>query len=157
MKKLLFVCLGNICRSPAGEGIMQKMIENQGLEDNYSCDSAGTSAYHQGEPADSRMRKHAKKRGYMLTSVARQFVAEDFDNFDYILTMDQSNYRNVLAVATSDEQKNKVYSMTKFCTRHTEQSVPDPYYGGDAGFEKVLDILEDSCEEMLRKLQSSEI
>lgn len=155
MTRLLFVCLGNICRSPAAEGIMLSMIEEAGLNDRVSCDSCGTSAYHIGEPADARMQDHAGKRGYRLLSRARPFnPVKDFDKFDYIFAMDQSNYDTLIALAARREHKDKVYKMTSFCSRIQAEDVPDPYYRGEQGFERVLDILEDACQGVLDRLLS---
>ena len=154
MKKLLFVCLGNICRSPTAEGIMWHLIKEQQLNDAYYCDSAGTSGWHIDEPADSRMRQHAAKRGYELESLARKFIAADFEAFDLILAMDQSNYDDIVAMTSKAEHHAKVRLMTDYCRRHQVNEVPDPYYGGAAGFEKVLDILEDACEELLNELET---
>ena len=153
MKKLLFVCLGNICRSPAAEAIMIKMVADKGLSAKYFCDSAGTSGYHIGERADARMIEHAKKRGYDITSRGRQFSKKDFTDFDYILTMDESNYQNVCDKDYKNEYKCKVHPMVKFCLQHQVDKVPDPYYGGPEGFENVLSILEDACSNLLNHLE----
>ncbi len=158
MTSVLFVCLGNICRSPAAEGIFQKKVANAGLSDQFKIDSAGTSAYHEGEEADGRMQKHAKKRGYDLLSLQRPFRPEsDFENFDYIITMDESNYHNVLSSSDNPKDHKKVHKMTSFCKVHNIDHVPDPYYKGDVGFEHVMDILEDACEELLNELKKYSI
>jgi protein-tyrosine phosphatase len=155
VKKVLFVCLGNICRSPAAEGVMRKMVEKQGLASRIHIDSAGTGAWHAGEPPDSRMIQHAKKRGYELHELeARQLRApEDFVAFDYILTMDDSNYKNVVALDTKSEYQHKIKPLMSFCRVHAVKEVPDPYYKQDEGFEYVLDLLEDSCAELLLRLK----
>ena len=154
-KRLLFVCLGNICRSPAAEGIMKTLVERAKLDHLIDCDSAGTSAYHEGESADRRMIAHAKERGYGLTSLSRPFRApEDFINFDYILTMDDDNFRNVLRLDSDRKFQQKVHRMVKFCRIHRVEEVPDPYYEGDDGFRLVLDILEDACETLLGQIKS---
>lgn len=153
-KSVLFVCLGNICRSPAAEGILQTLLVDAGLDQRVKVDSAGTSAYHTGEKADPRMREHALKRGYKLLSLARQFDARnDFEEFDYIITMDQSNYRNVLSLDRGNRYQHKVIPMVSFCTEHNVTHVPDPYLRDEDGFELVLDILEDGCRGILKKLQ----
>lgn len=154
MKKtrLLFVCLGNICRSPAAEGIMKTMVAKAGLANQIECDSAGTSAYHEGDPADARMKEHALGRGYNLDSLSRPFTTADFQNFDYIFTMDESNYQNVLRLDPTGTFRQKVIPMVKFCRLHEVAGVPDPYYQGDDGFRLVLDILEDACGEFLKTL-----
>ncbi|WP_372370363.1 low molecular weight protein-tyrosine-phosphatase [Candidatus Uabimicrobium sp. HlEnr_7] len=156
MKRILFVCLGNICRSPTAEGIMVKMIEQKNLSDKYQCDSAGTSGYHIGEKADQRMISHAKKRNYDLTSLSRQFDRKnDFELFDYIITMDQHNYENVCDYDFGNKYQHKIYPMVKFCSKHKVDKVPDPYYGGAQGFENVMDILEDACRGLLEYVESN--
>lgn len=152
MKKVLFVCLGNICRSPSAEGVFTHMVKEAGLENEISVDSCGTTAHHEGEPADIRMREHSKQRGYDLKSIARGIQRGDFEEFDYIITMDNSNYNNVVAMA-ADIQKHKIKKMTDFCTDHPHDQVPDPYYGGPEGFELVLDLLEDACKGLLKHIQ----
>ncbi len=147
--KLLFVCLGNICRSPSAEAIMNNVIAEAGLENKIWCDSAGTCAYHAGELADARMRQHANKRGTTLTSTSRQFIKADFNRFDYIIAMDSSNYQNIMAIVESD----KVVMMTDYSTDKSQTSIPDPYYGGERGFELVLDLLEDCCQNFLDQLK----
>lgn len=147
--RILFVCMGNICRSPAGEGVLAKMIAEAGLTDQIAIDSAGTIGMHSGERADSRMRAAAASRGYDLTSRARQVTAADLEDFDLILTMDEDNHRNVLALAASEEQRQRVHLFCTFCREHNERAVPDPYYGGPQGFEHVLDLLEDGCRGVL--------
>jgi protein-tyrosine phosphatase len=150
--KLLFVCLGNICRSPAAEGVMQHMIESQGLGGRISCDSAGTYGGHSGEPADPRMRRAAAARGYNLTSIARQLRTDDFDRFDMIIVMDDANYERVHRLAPTHEAAKKIYRMTEFCRTHTDAThIPDPYFEGIEGFEKVLDLLEDACSGLMSK------
>ncbi len=151
---VLFVCMGNICRSPAGEGVFRALVEDAGLDDQIRIDSAGTLGYHAGEPADSRMRQSAQNRGYALTSRARQIMAADLDEFDLILTMDEDNYHNVLALADNDAQRDRVKSFCDFCVDHDNRSVPDPYYGGADGFETVLDLLEDGCRGVLAEVEA---
>lgn len=151
--KLLFVCLGNICRSPTAEGVMQSIVTKNGMANTIWCDSAGTAAYHVGEKADSRMRSHAAKRGYDLTSRARQFDAKvDFEKFDLILTMDEQNYRDILIQDPEARYSNKVHRMTDYCQKIQISEVPDPYYGGDQGFEFVIDILEDACSHLFETI-----
>lgn len=152
-KKVLFVCMGNICRSPGAEGIFTKMVADRGLENLFEIDSAGTTAYHAGEAADKRMQKHASKRGYHLTSIARKFIPSvDFDKFDMIIAMDDENVSALKKVARNPEEALKISKMTDFRKIWSYEEIPDPYYGGDDGFELVLDLLEDSCEGLLEKL-----
>ncbi|MBI9103494.1 MAG: low molecular weight phosphotyrosine protein phosphatase [Spirochaetales bacterium] len=153
MINILFVCLGNICRSPSGEGVFKALVEEEGLEENFFIDSAGTSAYHVGEAADSRMRKHAAKRNIRLTSRSRQFRKDDFKEFDIIIAMDKSNYRDITAMDRHGEYYEKVKMMTDFSSGYQKIDVPDPYYGGDSGFEEVLNILDDSCRGLLMELK----
>lgn len=152
MVKLLFVCLGNICRSPSGEAVMNHFIEQRGLSKLIECDSAGTYGGHAGEPADSRMQRHAILRGYDLTSRSRQIKQKDLEHFDYIIAMDNSNLRNISNLDKKDIYSEKIVKMTDYCSRCAEDEVPDPYYGGAAGFEHVLDILEDACEGLLNEV-----
>ncbi len=150
--RVLFVCLGNICRSPSAEAVFKHLVEKEGLENKFFIDSAGTSGWHEGEPADGRMRFHAEKRGIALTSLSRQVRQSDFDSFDYIIAMDSSNYRNLLNMAKNEEQKEKVHLMTDY-SRAYSGDVPDPYYGGAQGFEDVLDMLEESNQLFLDHLK----
>ena len=148
--RILFVCLGNICRSPAAEGVMRAMVDNAGLTDKYELDSAGTYAGHSGELPDKRMRVHAARRGYALTHRARQVRSADFADFDIIVAMDDSNYDNLRHLAPSPEDEQKIVRMIDFCRLHPYYySVPDPYYEGASGFELVLDLLEDACAGLL--------
>ena len=153
MKKVLFVCMGNICRSPAAEGVMQKMINDSGLSEKIYVDSAGTIGYHSGERADRRMIKHAKKRGYDLLSISRQFDPHrDFLEFDYIVAMDDINLADLKQMDETGQYAHKIFKMTDFCKKIKADIVPDPYYGGDQGFETVLDIVEDGCSGLLEKI-----
>lgn len=152
MIRVLFICLGNICRSPAAEGAFAHLVKKSGLEKQINVDSAGTSDYHIGEKSDSRMRKHAAKRGIHLTHRARQFVKKDFENFDYIIAMDHNNYQDILTVSDQIEHHNKVYMMSDFKIKCHEIEVPDPYYEGPECFERVLDIVTDSSQGLLDKI-----
>ena len=147
--KVLFVCLGNICRSPSAENIMNHLIHDKGLEKEISCDSAGTASYHIGDPPDRRMITTLKNRGLPTKGTARQFTYQDFLNFDLILAMDQSNYQNILALDPQERYTDKVKLICDFARKHSLKEVPDPYYGGNTGFEKVVDLLLDSCEGLL--------
>lgn len=149
-KKILFVCLGNICRSPAAEGVMRNKTDGIPVE----IDSAGTAGYHIGELADTRMRSHASKRGYALTHRARQFDPEkDFEYFDLIVAMDASNMRNLQSMDSKKQYGHKLKMMTEFSLKMNVKEVPDPYYDGPEGFEHVLDILDDACDGLLKHIR----
>ncbi len=148
-KKILFVCLGNICRSSTAEGVMLKLIEEAGLEHAFEIDSAGILSYHQGELPDSRMRAHAARRGYHLVHRSRPVRTEDFYHFDIILGMDDRNIADLNDRAPGPDEQKKIRRMTEFCTHIPADHVPDPYYGGAEGFEYVIDILEDACRGLL--------
>ena len=155
--KILFVCLGNICRSPSGEAVMKGVVENEGLSNRFEIDSAGTAAWHSGEPADPRMQVHANKRGYTLTSISRPVEPDvDFDKFDYIIAMDEQNMRDLQRMAKTEKHHKKLHMMTDFSKEFDYRSVPDPYYGGDKGFELVLDLLEDACGGLLEKIKDEQ-
>ncbi len=149
---VLFVCMGNICRSPSGEGVFKHYVTEQGYADTIAIDSAGTYAYHVGEPADSRMREVAAKRGYQLDSIARKVNVDDISLFDLIVPMDTDNLTDLEALAGGE--KEHVRLLGSFLDGHdsniTAPSVPDPYYGGREGFEKVLDMIEAACPSMLQ-------
>ena len=153
MKKILFVCLGNICRSPTAEGVMNKLLEEKSLSHKIECDSAGTSSVHSGELPDSRSIKHALKRGISMNSRSRPFDKSiDFDKFDLILVMDKNNLRSIKGQDLNNIYSEKIRLMTEFCSSMKVEEVPDPYFSGDEGFEVVLDILEDASEGLLKHL-----
>ena len=153
MKKIsvLFVCLGNICRSPAAEALFIKKINEKQIEDRFLVDSAGTGSWHIGKKADSRMRLAAKDREINITSKARQISKNDFQTFKYILTMDDSNYQNIMALKNRLLYSDlcKVMKIQEFSNGFHEKEVPDPYFGGDESFDYVLDILTDSTSGFL--------
>lgn len=150
-QRILFVCLGNICRSPAAQGLFEALLESRGLEDKFEVDSAGTYGGHAGELPDHRMRAAASRRGYNLTHRSRRVVEEDFYEFDRIIAMDDSNYENLSRLAPERKYLDKLYRFVEFCHSHPQWSyVPDPYYEGREGFELVLDLLEDGCEGLLQ-------
>jgi protein-tyrosine phosphatase len=146
--------MGNICRSPAAEGIAKEFLEKRGLDGLIEIDSAGTLDYHTGELPDSRMIKHASKRGYKLDSKARQFNPDnDFEYFDYIVTMDDDNYYEITSLDKRNQYKNRVFKMVSFGNKMKVNEVPDPYYSGSDGFEYVLDILEDSVDGLINNVE----
>lgn len=151
--KILFVCLGNICRSSAAEGVMKQLVEREGRQEEFVIDSAGILSYHQGELPDPRMRSHAARRGYQLTHRSRPVSTDDFLEFDLIIGMDDRNLDDLRQLAPTLESEKKICRMTDYCRHHPEADhVPDPYYGGSAGFDLVLDLLEDACQGLLDTL-----
>ena len=151
--KILFVCLGNICRSSSAEEVMRTFVKREGLEEKIEVDSAGILNYHQGELPDSRMRMHAYHRGYELTHRSRPVCTEDFLTFDMIIGMDDRNIQDLKDRAPSPEAEKKIHRLTDECRTKVVDYVPDPYYGGAQGFETVLDILEDACEGLLEEIR----
>ena len=154
--KLLFVCLGNICRSPAAEAIMNKILEDRGLSSKVRCESAGTSGYHEGQPPDERMRQAGERRGLKFVTKSRPLKCDDFETFYRILVMDDRNYYDTLEMDAMREFVDKVERITKYNTRFKDADhIPDPYYGGLDGFDNVLDLLEDACSGLLEDLQAT--
>ncbi|WP_210546585.1 low molecular weight protein-tyrosine-phosphatase [Rhodoferax sp. PAMC 29310] len=150
---ILFVCMGNICRSPTAHGVFRQMVTDQGLAQWVNIDSAGTHNYHPGSPADARSQHHALKRGYDLSDLrARQITDSDFETYDLILAMDWDNLALIQA-ACPDAHQGKVRRLTEFCQRQDSPVVPDPYYCGDQGFEQVLDLVEDACEGLIKHVK----
>lgn len=147
--RVLFVCLGNICRSPAAEGVMRSIVEEKGREAEWEIDSAGTGNYHVGDLPDHRMRIHARRRGLELTHRCRQVAPSDFDDFDIIIGMDSQNIANLRYAAPSPEAEAKIMSMGELLPATSGYDyVPDPYYEGSEGFELVLDLLQDGCQKL---------
>lgn len=153
--KILFVCLGNICRSSAAEEVMRTLLKREGMDKEIEVDSAGILNYHQGELPDSRMRTHAARRGYLLTHRSRPVDTEDFYHFDLLIGMDESNLAHLHRLAPSPDEEAKIHRMVEYLPQKTADHVPDPYYGGADGFEKVLDLLEDACSGLIKTLQGN--
>lgn len=154
-KYILFVCLGNICRSPAAEGILkQKIYDDPQLRGTIVVDSAGIGAWHVGQLPDHRMREHAAARGYNLNSRARQVCSDDFDRFDIVFGMDKENIADLNRVARNDADRKKIRCLADSLTRHPQYTtVPDPYYGSGKDFDIALDLIEDACDEVVRQLK----
>ena len=154
--RILFVCLGNICRSPTAEGVMRHVIRAEGLEDRIEVDSAGTGGWHVGAPPDARATAAARRREIVLSGAARRFEADDFDRFDLILAMDESNRRDLVALAPDEEARAKVRLLREFdpvSQGALDLDVPDPYYGGEQGFEHVLDLADAATRGLLDRLR----
>ncbi len=149
-KRVLFVCLGNICRSPAAEGVLQKLVDQQGLNEQIEVDSAGTSSYHIGEPADRRMRTAASSRGFDLTSRARMVHPRDFAEFDLVIAMDQANLKELRTYP--EASVGNVQLLSEYLEPHWPREVPDPYLGEETAFFTVLDMLEAACPKILESL-----
>jgi len=153
--KILFVCLGNICRSPAAEGAFQNLVQKENLNDLFIIDSAGTAGYHDGELADPRTRKVAKDRNIILNHISRKFIKQDFQKFDYILVMDHNNYKAVRSQATEESHNSKIHFFRSFEDNQSKNAeVPDPYYGDLQAFENVQNIVENASIGFLNFLKS---
>ena len=153
MKRILFVCLGNICRSPAAEGIMKRLVSQRGRDGEFYIDSAGMGSWHVGQLPDRRMREHGQRHGYDFNHRARQFSVVDFARFDVIIAMDSGNERSLLGLAQTADDRRKIVPMGDYLRRHPGQhTIPDPYYGDGRDFEYVIELLEDACEGLLQRL-----
>jgi protein-tyrosine phosphatase len=149
---VLFVCMGNICRSPTAEGVFRHRVEAAGLAHRFHIDSAGTHGYHVGEPPDARSMEYAAKRGYDLSAQrSRKVAAQDFEDFDYLLAMDYENLK-LLKAACPPQHQHKLGLMMSHATRSASDVVPDPYYGGAKGFDQVLDYIEDATDGLIAAL-----
>ena len=155
-QRILFVCLGNICRSPAAEAMLRVLVDREGLSDMVEIDSAGTYGGHSGERSDPRMRRAAEARGIPMTHRARQVREEDFERFDMVIAMDDNNYENLFRLAPDRDAQQKIYRFREFLRNHPDWSyIPDPYYEGHEGFELVLDLLEDGCAVLLEEIKGN--
>lgn len=154
MRSVLFVCLGNICRSPTAEAIFNSLIEKASLSEQLFCESAGTSSYHIGEDPDPRTRQAGEARGYRFQSTARQFDPDrDFESFNWIVAMDSSNFSKLKSLSQKESHREKLFEMIEFLKTRSADEIPDPYYQGEEGFEYVLDLLEEACQGLLEKIQ----
>ena len=152
MKKILFLCMGNICRSPAGHCVFQHLVDQAGLSDQFEIESAGTIGFHVGSPPDSRMQQSMSARAIPIIGHSRQLKAADLEYYDLILAMDNDNLADARALDPTGKLQHKVQLFGNYCTGHNKPEVPDPYYGGDRGFEHVLDMIEDGCVNLLKQL-----
>ena len=161
--RILFVCLGNICRSPTAEGVMRHMLREAGLEDRVQVDSAGTGGWHVGAPPDERATAAAQARGIALEGAARRFEVEDFDDYDLILAMDRENLRDLRRLAPDDEARAKVRMLREFDPASRgdaaagDLDVPDPYYGGARGFDDVIDLVQAACRGLLEQIGDGQL
>lgn len=152
MKSILMVCLGNICRSPLAEGVLRHKLEQAGIK-NTRVDSAGTSDYHVGDHPDTRSAQNAKKHGIDISKLCgRQFTSKDFDEFDHIYVMDASNFQNVISLARNESDKAKVDLLMNAKSPGKNMAVPDPYFGSGDGFEKVFQLVDQACDEIVKKI-----
>jgi protein-tyrosine phosphatase len=155
--RILFVCMGNICRSPTAEGVMRRLLDEAELTQRVHVESAGTGAWHVGDAPDERATLAARRRGVTLAGAARQVSPADFGDFDLLIAMDRANLRELLAVAPDEEAAEKVRLLREFDPSSSgDLDVPDPYYGGDRGFETVLDLVEAACRGLLDELRAAD-
>lgn len=152
MNRVLFLCMGNICRSPAGHCVFQHMVDQAGLSGQFEIDSAGIIDFHSGSPPDARMQASMQSRNIPVIGTARQLKQNDLKYFDLILAMDKDNLEGARSLDPSGKLHSKIKLFCSYCTQHDGTEVPDPYYGGESGFEKVLDMIEDGCANLLKQL-----
>ena len=150
--KIMFVCLGNICRSPLAQAVMEHIVQKNGAQDSFLIDSAGTGGWHVGEPADKRMRKTAARHGIIITHLAQQFKQSHLETFDYIFAMDRQNERDIFFLDQEKKHHHKIYLFRGFAAAGHSPDVPDPYYGGIAGFEAVFKLVLKNCEAIYQKI-----
>ena len=155
--RVLFVCMGNICRSPLAEGIFRDLVDRAGLTERFEIDSAGIGDWHAGELPDSRTRAVAQRRGLQLTSRARQVIVHDLDRFDLILAMDEDNLRGLTRLRAQAPAKTEVRRLLEFDPEAGTMDVPDPYYGGEDGFERVHDMIERACIALLKHIRETRL
>lgn len=151
MNRILFLCMGNICRSPAGHCVLQHMVDEAGLQEKFEIESAGTIGFHVGSPPDLRMQQVMRARGIPVIGQSRQLQAADLAYYDLILAMDMENFEDARALDPRGIHHRKVKLFCDYCTEHTETEVPDPYYGGDQGFDHVMNLIEDGCRNLLKR------
>jgi protein-tyrosine phosphatase len=157
MVRVLFVCLGNICRSPTAEGVFRKLVCEHKLEHQFEIDSAGTHAYHIGEAPDERAQAACARRGIDISRLrGRRAVVGDIEKFDYVLAMDRENYENLLEVCPSGLE-SRIRLFMEFAPSRPEQEVPDPYFGGAGGFDRVLDMIEDAAQGLLEEIRRARL
>lgn len=152
--RVIFVCLGNICRSPAAEIIFRQQVADAGRDGEFEIDSAGTIGHHHGSPPDARMAESLRQKGFTVEGSARQIVAADLDSFDLIVTMDETNLAEVRRLDKTGKLHAKIQPFVSFCRHHDDLRVPDPYYGGQRGFDHVIRLLEDGCAGILESLEA---
>jgi len=155
MNRILFLCMGNICRSPAAHCVFQHMVDQAELSEEFEIESAGTIGFHAGAPPDRRMQQVMHARGIPIIGKSKQLDRFDMEHYDLILAMDKDNKAGALLLARSEAQRTKVKLFCEYCTEHSEEEVPDPYYGGEQGFEHVMDLIEDGCRGLLKDLSKS--
>ncbi|MGB0412881.1 MAG: low molecular weight protein-tyrosine-phosphatase [Coraliomargarita sp.] len=153
MKKILFLCMGNICRSPAGHCVFQHLVDQAGLSEHFEIESAGTIGFHVGSPPDSRMQQAMRAREIPIIGRSRQLKASDLAYYDLILAMDQDNLAGARGLDPTGRFHDRIRLFCEYCSEHSDTEVPDPYYGGERGFEYVMDLIEDGCANLLEQLR----
>lgn len=153
MKKILFLCMGNICRSPAGHCVFQHLVDQAGLSEHFEIESAGTIGFHVGSPPDSRMQQAMRAREIPIIGRSRQLKASDLAYYDLILAMDQDNLAGARGLDSTGRFHDRIRLFCEYCSEHSDTEVPDPYYGGERGFEYVMDLIEDGCANLLEQLR----
>lgn len=152
MKRILFLCMGNICRSAAAHCVFQHLVDQAGLAEHFAIESAGTIGFHTGAPPDSRMQQAMRARNIPIIGESQQLQRSDLEYYDLILAMDRSNLADARALDSTAKMHYKIELFCNYCTSHNDIEVPDPYYGGEQGFEHVLDLIEDGCATLLERL-----